>query len=59
MGVKRLEEERENALQKVEELGGGSNMRIEPDRNSTRIGEKQYHQKVKKLLNPRNARYII
>jgi len=38
--VKRLEEMRENSLQKVEELGGGSNLRIETDGNSTRTGEK-------------------
>uniref|UniRef100_A0A7C9E6U7 Bromo domain-containing protein n=1 Tax=Opuntia streptacantha TaxID=393608 RepID=A0A7C9E6U7_OPUST len=38
--VKRLEEERENALQKVEEPRVGSDLRIEQDGNSMRTGEK-------------------
>ena len=38
--MKRLEEERENALQKVEEPRVGSDLRIEQDGNSMRTGEK-------------------
>lgn len=38
--VKRLEEERENTLQKIKEPEGGSDLRVEPDGNTARTGVK-------------------